>query len=112
MTIEIQDQQGVLVARLTGRIDSTTAVETQTSLLQKVEGSGLKVVLDLGAVEYVSSAGLRTILAVAKKIQSSQGQVVAAAMQDQVREIFEIAGFDAIIKPHADVASAVAALRA
>lgn len=110
MKIEAQEMNGVLVISLNGRLDSTTAMEAQSNLLGRVEAHQTKVVLDLTSLEYVSSAGLRTILTLTKKVQSQSGRLMVASMQSHIKEIFEISGFQAIIPVHPDVAAACKAI--
>ena len=55
------------------------------------------VALDLSGIDYVSSAGLRSILVLAKKLQSVEGRVVLFGMSGVVEEVFSISGFDRLI---------------
>lgn len=111
MTIEIRDEPGVIVATLAGRLDSTNSSQTQASLLEGLRGANRLVVLEMSGVEYVSSAGLRAILMAAKQVAANHGKIVAASMQDQVKEIFEIAGFDSLVPSYGDVTLAIAGLK-
>jgi len=78
-----------LVVELTGRLDTTTAPELEAAL----ELDGVKdLVLDFLNLEYISSAGLRVILAAQKKM-SSQGSMVVRNVNDTIKEVFEITGF-------------------
>lgn len=78
-----------LVVELAGRLDTTTAPELEAAL----ELDGIKdLALDFSNLEYISSAGLRVILAAQKKM-SSQGQMVVKNVNETIREVFEITGF-------------------
>jgi anti-sigma B factor antagonist len=55
------------------------------------------MVVDFGSLDYISSAGLRVILKTTKDIKRVEGVFVLCAMKDYVREVFEIAGFDAFL---------------
>lgn len=104
-------QEGLLtVATLSGRLDSATSTPALTELMACVDRPDPRLILDAESLEYVSSAGLRTLLGVAKKIRASGGKIAIAAMKEQIREIYEISGFHSIIPPYPDVAAARTAL--
>lgn len=71
---------------------------------------GLRLVLDLSALRYVSSAGLRCFMLAAKQAKAQGGEVVIAGMQTVVREIFEISRFTLLFRVFADVGAALDAL--
>jgi anti-anti-sigma factor len=64
-------------------------------------------VIDLGELDYISSAGLRVILATAKRLKEKEGKILLASLQDMVKEVFEISGFSAIIPIYESVESAL-----
>lgn len=71
---------------------------------------GIHLVLDLSALRYVSSAGLRCFMLAAKQAKAQGGEVVIAGMQAVVREIFEISRFTLLFKVFDDVSAALEAL--
>ena len=91
MNIEkIVDGKKLTIA-LTGRMDTTTAPELDAELKQSV--SGIKeLVLDFAGLEYLSSAGLRLLLA-AQKVMNRQGSMVVKNVNETIMEIFEVTGF-------------------
>ena len=107
-----QEQAGdVVIAKLTGRLDSGSAQPAEESLTQLLAGGTPHIVVDLSNLEYISSAGLRVLLVVAKKIQQAQGKLVLFGLVPNVREVFSISGFDKIFSIRDDAESAVAAVR-
>ncbi len=96
-----------IVVAVEGRMDAVSAPEFEKFLGNLIDEGALKVVVDLEALDYISSAGLRSILITAKKIQSRNGKIMIASIHDTVQEIFEISGFSAIIPIHASVDAAV-----
>lgn len=76
---------------LTGRMDTTTAPELDAELKQSVSGIE-ELVLDLAGLEYLSSAGLRVLLA-AQKVMNRQGSMVVKNVNETIMEIFEVTGF-------------------
>lgn len=99
---------GVEVVRLSGRLDSVNAPALEAAILAKVEGGTSRLVLDCADVAYVSSAGLRVFLIVAKKLKAYGGRLALSALRPEVREVFAISGFLQILSDHARLDDAVA----
>jgi len=85
------------VITVKGRMDAVTAPEFETRLLEWINGGETQIIVDLAGLEYISSAGLRSILTVAKNIKAKQGKFVLCSLRDTVKEVFEISGFSTII---------------
>ena len=71
MNVEVQRQDGNLIALVEGSVDGNNAAAFQASLQDSVQEGDKSMVLDLGALVYISSAGLRVLLLVAKDMQNS-----------------------------------------
>jgi anti-anti-sigma factor len=99
--IQTGTQNNALMIQVSGRMDAVTAPEFEKTLNQWIDGGNDRIVADLGNLEYISSAGLRSILVIAKKLKAKNGKIILAAMEESVHEVFEISGFNAII-PIAD----------
>ncbi len=107
-----QEQVGdVVIARLAGRLDSGSAQPAEESFARVIAGGPPHLAIDLSKLDYISSAGLRVLLVVAKKVQQAKGKVVLFGLGPSVREVFSISGFDRIFAIEADAAAAVAAVR-
>jgi len=107
-----QEQAGdVLIVRLTGRLDSSAAPSAEQTFAGVLAVGTPHLAIDLSHLDYISSAGLRVLLIVAKKVQQAQGKVALCGLTPNVREIFAISGFDAIFTIQPDAAAAVAAVR-
>lgn len=87
----------VLVLSLDGRLDPTTVRGLEERLARVVEGGASRVILDLARLDYISSAGLRVLLSCAKQLKGKQGALVLCAPKRYVKEVFDIAGFSAIL---------------
>jgi len=99
MIFEIDEGGGaVAFVRVGGRLDTLTAPEFTEQALALVDGGRTRVVFDLSAVEYVSSAGLKAFLATAKHAGAQGGAVALCSLQEPVERIFLIAGFDAFLR--------------
>jgi anti-anti-sigma factor len=97
MTVTENRQGTATVVGVQGRLDAVTSSEFEKKLLGIMDGGCRKLVIDCSALDYISSAGLRVFLAAAKHLKNLQGSIVVAAPLAQVREIFDIAGFSAIL---------------
>ena len=91
MTIEKNLNGAELTVTVTGRLDTTTAPQLEAEFKQNINGVE-KLVLDFANLEYLSSAGLRVLLA-AQKAMNKQGEMVIRNVNETVNEIFEVTGF-------------------
>ena len=91
MTIEKNLNSTELTITIVGRLDTTTAPELETALKESFEGVE-KLVLDFASLEYLSSAGLRVLLA-AQKTMNKQGKMIIKNVNETINEIFEVTGF-------------------
>jgi anti-anti-sigma factor len=97
MNIEETMQNDTCVVRVTGRLDATTAPELDQAVIQIIDQGKHKMAFDLTQLEYVSSAGLRTFLVVAKKLKGLNGELSLAGLQGNIKEVLEISGFPSIL---------------
>lgn len=95
--------------KIIGRIDGNSAPVLDSRLKELDLNLGLPIVLDFDDVDFVSSAGLRTLLVLAKRVEAEGGSVVIARLQPEVDEVFEISGFKSIFKHFPSLAAALTA---
>ena len=96
------------IVALIGNLDSMTSGQAQGRINGLIDGGVRSMVLDLGPLDYASSAGLRVFLTTAKKIQSHGGKFALSGAQEQIRELFRISGFGTLFSIFASVDDAVA----
>lgn len=94
MTITKNVQEKTTVLVLEGRLDTTTAPQLDAAI-KLVDTTEL--VLDFEKLEYISSAGLRVLLAAQKTFSAKNGRFVVRSANADVREVFEITGFSDIL---------------
>lgn len=111
MSITFETTGAVLVVELLGRLDSANAAEVEGALLERVTGAAGPVVLDLVRLDYISSAGLRVVLVVAKRMKQASRSLVLCGLQPNIRDVFEISGFLGILDVVPKRAEALAKLR-
>ena len=97
MKFTVEKQKDTVIIRPAGRLDSMTSPEFESSLDPYLHDPVKNLLLDCDELDYISSAGLRVILNTARAFTSGPGRFAACSMQDHVREVFEISGFDSVI---------------
>ncbi len=95
--IELEEIDKKIVLRIDGRLDASSAPQLERKFTQLIEEHHLHLLLDFTQVDYMSSAGMRVLLSVAKKLKSKKGALVLFSLQEEVAEIVRLAGFDKIL---------------
>ena len=95
MTINKTQNGNALTIALEGRLDTTTAPELEQALKESLDGAN-ELTFDLEKLEYISSAGLRVLLA-AHKAMSKKGGMKVTHVNEIVSEVFEVTGFSDIL---------------
>jgi anti-anti-sigma factor len=96
MEISIDKQSKAVIVAVKGRMDGVSGPEFEKTMADHITGGASRFVVDCSALEYISSAGLRSLLTTAKTLKARDGEIVFAALRDLVREVFEIGGFSRI----------------
>ena len=95
MTIEIKKNQEETIIEIVGRLDTITAPALDKTINEDI-GDTKDLVLDVKGMEYISSAGLRVLLAAQKKMQKI-GSMKVMNVCEEVMEVFEMTGFADIL---------------
>jgi anti-anti-sigma factor len=95
--INVKKDQDLLIVSVDGRMDTVTAPDFQQRMQEFLNQGEIRIIMDFGSLEYVSSAGLRSILFTAKKAKAAGGAVSCCALQTMVRKVFDVSGFAAMI---------------
>ena len=88
-------ESGKAYFALSGRVDTTTAPELEQEIKSSLDGV-TELTLDMKELDYISSAGLRVLLA-AQKLMNKQGEMTIRNVNETVMEIFEVTGFSDIL---------------
>ncbi len=112
MEVTVTEAEGYSHLKPQGRIDSSTAAAFEQALLERLSVQQRSVLVDLGDVDFVSSAGLRVFLLGAKKLKGTPVTMVLCAMDENVRKVFAMSGFDRILTICDDVEAGRAMLAA
>lgn len=108
--METRTSGDISIAALVVRFDAYSAKEVESGITALLDAGCRKLVCDFSRTEYISSAGLRVLLAAAKKLKRLGGGIALCSLKPAVREVFEIAGFTGIFPIFATEAEALKSL--
>jgi len=97
MEINEENQGGINIYKINGHLDSNTSQGFEDKLIQAIDGGSKNMIIDFKNLDYISSAGLRVILKATKALKREDGKIMLCDMQDYVKEVFEISGFDSLM---------------
>ncbi len=96
------------VLKVTGRIDSATSPQLAEAIAKINDQGRYKLVIDFSDVSFISSAGLRVLIATLKNCRRyNRGDLLLSSLPENIHSVFDLAGFTTIFKIHDDVLSAV-----
>lgn len=96
------------VVKVTGRLDSATSPKLSEELFRINDAGRYKIVMDFHELDFISSAGLRVLIATLKNCKRyNRGDVILAGLPPHIHSVFDLAGFTAIFKIYKDVLTAV-----
>jgi len=108
-----QLQEGeITIITIKGRLDAATAPVADNAIKKIMEEDCRRVLFNLDDLEYLSSGGLRVILGVAKEIKRKEGKFVLCSLNQFVKEIFVVSGFESLIPIEDTVESGIKQLGA
>ncbi len=85
-----------LEVKVLGRLDTNTAPELDDNIKKDIDNVE-KIELDLKELDYISSAGLRTVLVIHKTMSAKKGKLVIKNIKDEVMEVFDMTGFSSFL---------------
>lgn len=112
MEIGEERRSGVVVIVPRGRVDSSASAQLEKAMLTPVSAGEKRLVIDMAGVEYISSAGLRAFLLLARRTKEAAGQLVLAGMNPGVKQVFDLAGFTPLFTVEASAEAALTRLSA
>ena len=111
MDIPEKKVDNVCVVSLSGRLDAYVSNEVERKLNSVIDSTQVRLVVNFANLDYISSSGLRVLLAALKKVRKQQGDVKLAALKPYIKEVFDIAGFTQLFNLFDTEAAAVAAFK-
>ena len=98
MDIKASLTQDCLVISISGELDTTTTPELEAVLAQESQSNPKTYIFDLADMDYISSVGLRVFLANLKKVKGAGGRMLLAGLNEEVQEVFDMAGFASLFE--------------
>jgi anti-sigma B factor antagonist len=109
MNIELEEMDGVTVATLFGELDGRTAPLVQEKLMALPEPNG-KALLDMSGVNYISSAGLRALLMLYRRMAANDGRVALVGLAENIKDVMVVTGFLEFFEDYDTLAEGLSAL--
>ena len=97
MEIKSRQEQDARIISVTGRIDAVTSPELETYLAETMGEDAKKLVLNFDGLDYISSAGLRVVLMLAKKMRAGQKEFILVGVKGRIKQVFEMSGISSIL---------------
>lgn len=88
----------VLIIRFFGRLDVLTTPDLEKQVFNFIDRGQHRLLLDFSSVDYISSAGMRMLLSMTKKLKNVSGQMVLFAPANNVMDVFRMSGFDHVLQ--------------
>lgn len=100
MDIQVRKEKNATVVAVTGKMDAVTAPDYEQQLRRLMDEGEKTFVNDFSGLVYISSAGLRSILATAKALKAVEGRLLFSGVTGPVKDVFEISGFGSLFQLH------------
>lgn len=110
MEITFTEKDGITIVNLNGDLDSSTADQAREEITNKINDNA-NMIINMENCKYVSSAGLRVLMIVAKKLKAIQGLGVLACMVQEVEDVMEMTGFGHMLQSFSTIDEAISYLK-
>jgi anti-sigma B factor antagonist len=107
LEISVDNYKRVDMVTVSGRIDGSNAGELENAFNALTDEGRYQIIAELSGVEYMSSAGLRALVATMRECKKHRGDLRLATPSDRINEVLELAGLDSIFQIFDDPAAAV-----
>jgi len=108
MEVEKKQLKRVDLLHVSGRVDGSSAPKLATAIQEAIDAERFRIVVDLGEVSYISSAGLRVLVSGLKSCKRwNRGDLRLARLQGPIAEVFDMAGLTPLFKIYEDPVEAV-----
>lgn len=97
MEMTERKQDGITVLEVRGRLDSNTASQLEEKLQKILVEKEQKLLIDFSHLDFISSAGLRVLLWGMKTVRAAKGKLALSSLKTNVKEVFEVSGFNAAL---------------
>ena len=96
MDIHVKKEAKGLIVSILGRLDAVSVGEFDKEMDEQIRKGESNIILDLSRLDYISSAGLRSVLSSSKRLKENRGTITLCGLHGGVKEVFDISGFSSI----------------
>lgn len=107
--MKVEEKRGgnVAILKLNGRLDAYSSNELERNIGALIDDCRYRIVVNFDGVDYISSSGLRVMLASLKRLKKVEGDLKLACLKPYVKEVFDIAGFTQLFEIYEEERAAV-----
>ncbi len=110
LSVQTEHEAKAIILCPLGRVDGSNVGLLESAIQEQLKAGEKTLVFDLAGLNYISSAGLRVLLVVARKTQAEGGQTLFCGLAEHIAHVFEISGFNNILTIYQSRSEALAAL--
>jgi len=110
MDLQTRIENKAIVISISGRLDAVTAPEYEKRIRELIDSGNIYIVVDFEHLDYISSAGLRGLLVMAKLLNAKGGRACLASVKGNVLSVFDMCGLTTVFKMENSVAEALVTL--
>ncbi len=107
MKIEVRDSNDVKILEFEGNLDTNTSPDAEATINELIDNGSTMLLANFEELNFISSAGLRVLLATAKKLRGTGGDLRICALNPTVQEVFDISGFGSILSVYSSESEAL-----
>ena len=97
MEITVRDEGDTKIVMLNGKLDTNTTPTAEGEINALLDAGASKLLINFEQLSYISSSGLRLLLATAKRMKGSGGDLRVCSLNEMAQEVFEVSGFSSIL---------------
>lgn len=97
--VEMKEEfrEGVLFLKMKGRLDTISSPIAEKAINEYISNGQNKIIFDFSGVDYLSSAGMRSLLSISKKLEALSGKLIICRLNDNVMDVLKMSGFDHVL---------------
>ena len=111
MKTTTEKTEEVLIIHAEGKLDAITTAEFEKEVIPIIQQAGQPVLIDFEQLVYIRSAGLRTVLLLAKETKKNNNKLAICCMNETVMEAFRLSGFDTIVSIYPTIEEGINSLK-
>lgn len=95
--VKQESKDDILILKMTGRLDAISSPSTERKVFDFINNGNPKLLLNFSGIDYLSSAGMRMLLSITKKLKTTSGKLVVCCVTPNVMDVLKMSGFDHVL---------------